>query len=141
MFKVNIEPNLKYQEKLDKAKETIKKNWKPFTIGVTLTAVTFIVTRRITMRYLPVEGTTVIIHKAIVKDGSSLYKVFNIYSDGFKQHGPSWMVRCLETGTLFRSQEHAARVMDLSKDHMSNHLNGTRHNVGGYHFERIGVAV
>lgn len=135
-----IEPK-KYQEKLDKAKELIKKNWKPFTVGVILTTVTFVVTRKvIKMRYIPIEGTNTIITKAVIKDEGRLYNVFNIYGHGFKNHGPSWMVKCKETGRLYRSQEHAAHVMGLSKEQMSAHLNGHRNNVGGYHFERQGIA-
>lgn len=131
-----IEP----KSKLDKAKEVVKKNWKPFTVGVVLTGVTFVVTRRLHVRYLYLEGTNTIIHKAVVKDGGSLYKVFNIYGPGFKNQGPSWMVRCLETKQVFKSQDHAAKVMKLSKGHLSQHLNGMRPSVGGYRFERIGIA-
>jgi len=128
-----------YQDKLDRTKEVIKKNWKPFTVGIVLTGVTLIVTRNMTMRYMRIEGTSTFIHKAVIEEGP-LYNVFNIYAPGFRNQGPSWMVRCIETGKLFRSQEHAARVMRLSEKHISAYLNGHRHNVGGYHFERIGIA-
>jgi hypothetical protein len=127
------------RSKLDKAKEVVKKYWKPVTVGVVITGVTFVVTRRISTQYLHIEGTSTFIDKAVVKEGP-LYNVFNIYGHGFKNHGPSWMVRCKETGVLFRSQEHAAKTMGLSETHLSYHVRGLRHNVGGYHFERLGVA-
>jgi len=142
MSEDDVENNRERKSKLDRTKEVVRKNWKPFTVGVgitTITIVTIIVTKRI-ISPTPLEGTNIFIDRSVVNDQASLYKVFNIYSPGFKNHGPSWMVKCLETGKLFRSQEHAVKVMGLSRDHMSNHLNGARHNVGGYHFERIGVA-
>jgi hypothetical protein len=52
MSEVEIEYNRKYKEKLDKVKEISKKNWKPFTIGVVLTGVTFIVTKRVSTRHI-----------------------------------------------------------------------------------------
>lgn len=134
-----VKHNKKESKKLDKAKKVVRNNWKPFAIGVGVTVVTLVVTKRVSVRYMPVEGTTTVIHKAIIKDGG-LFKVFNIYGPGFKNQGPSWMVKCVETGVLFRSQEHAAKVMGLSKGHISMHLNGARSSVGGYHFERFGIA-
>jgi hypothetical protein len=120
-------------------KDCIKRNWKPFTVGVVFTGIIFIVTRRFTTRYLVLNGTSTIIRKAIITDDAALYKVFNIYNLGFKNQGLSWMVKCKETGKSFASQQQAARVMGLSKHHISNHLNGSRTNVNGYHFERLGV--
>lgn len=137
----NVEHNWKHQDKLDKAKEVIKNNWKPFTVGVVFTGVTLLVTKRVvTPRFMLVEGANAVIHKAVLKDNSALYKVFNIYNIGFKNKGPSWIVKCVETGRVFASQKHAAKVMGLSKDHISNHLNGLRDHVSGYHFVRLGIA-
>lgn len=127
-------------EKLDKAKEVIKNNWKPFTIGVVLTGVTFIVTRQITMRYMRISGTSTFISRTIANEGP-LYKVFHIYAPGVKYQGPSWMITCKETGKAFRSQKHAAKVMKLSETRLSTHLNGNTAHVKGYHFERIGLGV
>ena len=121
-----------------KIKKTTKENWKPFVIGVAVTTITIVVTKRVSLRYMHINGTNTFISKTIVKDGG-LYKVFNIYSPGFKHLGPSWMVKCIETGKLFRSQDHAAKVMGLSKGHISMHLNGARSSVGGYHFVRLGI--
>ena len=128
------------REKIDKAKKVIKENWKPFTIGVVLTGVTFIVTRQITMRYMRIGGTTTFISRTIANEGP-LYKVFNIYVPGVKFQGPSWMVMCKETGKAFRSQKHAAKVMGITESTLSQHLNGMRDHVHGYHYERIGIGV
>jgi len=54
---------------------------------------------------------------------------------------PSWMVRCVETGTVFTSQESAARIMKISKSMLSTHLSGKAESVGGYHFVRVAMAI
>lgn len=102
----------------------------------------FFIGRGVGMRQMMrIGGTNVFIHKSIIKDGP-LFKVFNIYGPGFKNHGPSWMVKCKETGVVFRSQEHAARTMGLDPSSISRHLNSNPHfkNVHGYTFERFGMA-
>ena len=76
-------------------------------------------------------------HKIDIKD-TTLNMVSYISAD--RQGPPSWVVRCLETGDVFTSQRAAALAMNLAQDHLSNHLNGTRDNVNGYHFERICMA-
>jgi hypothetical protein len=62
------------------------------------------------------------------------------YISANRQGPPSWVVRCKETGEVFTSQRAAALAMELAQDHISNHLNGSRDNVNGYHFERICMA-
>lgn len=62
------------------------------------------------------------------------------YISSNRQGGPSWVVRCLETGKIFTSQRAAASGMDLSAANISQHLNGVRDNVNGYTFERICMA-
>jgi hypothetical protein len=53
---------------------------------------------------------------------------------------PSWVIRCLETNELFMSQAQAAFEMELLPCEISNHLNGLRDDVRGFHFERICMA-
>jgi hypothetical protein len=53
---------------------------------------------------------------------------------------PSWVVRCLETNTIFTSQAQAALEMELLAYEISRHLNGLRDDVRGFHFERICMA-
>jgi hypothetical protein len=57
-----------------------------------------------------------------------------------RQGPPSWVVRCIETGSIFPSQNNAASQMNLSAAHISEHLNGVRDHVNGYTFERICLA-
>jgi hypothetical protein len=134
--------NLKHRvvKKYEQIKAHVRRHPKTYYIGsmIVVAGVTFLVTKRVSTRYLRIEGTNVFIHKGVVKEGP-LYNVFNIYAHGFKNRGPSWMVECKETKVLFRSQEHCAKVMKLSEKHLSQHLNGARHNVAGYHFERKGM--
>lgn len=53
---------------------------------------------------------------------------------------PSWVVRCKETGNIFKSQNEAAGTMSISSSELSKHLNGVMDDVRGYHFERICMA-
>lgn len=54
-----------------------------------------------------------------------------------RQGPPSWVVRCLETGEVFSSQNKAAEALGVSKQDISLSLNGIKDNAGGLHFERI----
>lgn len=127
-------------ERLARAKEVIRTNWKPFTVGIVFTGVTFIVTKQLTMRYMRISGSSTLVSKTVANHGP-LYKVFQIYTPGVKFQGPSWMVTCKETGKVFRSQANAAKVMKISPTMLSTHLNGKAGSAGGYHFERFGMAV
>lgn len=130
--------------RLEKVKEVVKKiDWKSFAVGVVVTGVTIAVTKRFGMRmnYTHIEGTNTFVHKAALKDNSTFYKVFNIYSPGFKNHGPSWMIRCVETGRGFSSYTHAAKVMNVPKEQFTAYFAGKRSSVAGKHFVKLGVGV
>jgi hypothetical protein len=53
---------------------------------------------------------------------------------------PSWVVRCIETGGIFSSQNSCANEMGLATNELSQHLNGLREHVKDFHFERICMA-
>ena len=57
-----------------------------------------------------------------------------------RQGPPSWVVRCIETGEVFSSQNKAAEVLGISKQDLSKHLNKTMDTADGLHFERICMA-
>ena len=127
MSENEIEPTEEVVSKLDKFKDVAKRNWKPFTVAVVGTGVTLIVTKRVTTRYM---GYYTMPLDKYIKE---------IYLPNLRRIlGPNWkgMVRCVENGRVFFSAEEAAKKMNLSKQHMSQHLSGKRHNVGGYHFTR-----
>jgi len=133
-----IEP----ESRLDKAKEIVKKNWKPFTVGVVLTGATLIVAKRLTTYSVLIDNTgkTVRISKRAANSGM-FYKVFNIYTPGFKHLGPSWMIINETTGKSFRSITMAAKEMGISPATLSQHLNGHRDHVYGHRYKKIGIAV
>jgi hypothetical protein len=136
MSEVKIEYNRKYKEKLDKVKEISKRNWKPFTIGVVLTGVTFIVTKRVSTRHI---NTTVMrIHKMTIKDC-----VFYIQTYARKQGPPSYVIRCIETGEIFTSQAEACRQLGIDPSRLSRHLNGHKgyETILGNGYKRAAVAV
>ena len=78
------------------------------------------------------RGISVLGKKVVMNDVS--YIVSN------RQGPPSWVVRCVETGGIFSSQNSAAREMGLSTAELSKHLNGLMDTVRGYTFERICMA-
>lgn len=50
---------------------------------------------------------------------------------------PGYLVKCIETGETFASQNRAAELLKLSAANLSQHLNGRIPHVNGLHFERI----
>ena len=50
---------------------------------------------------------------------------------------PGYLVRCLETGRVFPSQDAAARSIGAYPSILSSHLQGKHSDVFGLHFERI----
>jgi hypothetical protein len=65
----------------------------------------------------------------------------NIVTTIHKQNrgNPGYITKCLDTGELFETQGDAARIMGVSKNVLSAHLNGKFPDVDGLHFERLGV--
>lgn len=57
-----------------------------------------------------------------------------------RQGPPSWVVRCLETGDVFSSQNKAAKALGISTTDISCQLNGIKPDINGLHFERICIA-
>jgi hypothetical protein len=48
------------------------------------------------------------------------------------------VIRCIQTGELFGSQERASGVMGIDAGNLSKHLQGKIPHVGGYTFENLG---
>lgn len=53
---------------------------------------------------------------------------------------PGNIVKCIETGELFGSQNHAAAANGMSRSMLSQHLNGKTEAAKGLHFEKLGEA-
>ena len=79
------------------------------------------------------RGISVLADRSVVTNNVS-------YISSRRQGGPSWVIRCIETGKIFTSQLNAANEMNLSSSEISKHLNGIMNDVRGYHFERICIA-
>lgn len=79
------------------------------------------------------------VHRAIVK-GTKVKGLRMRRSDGdfvlsAKAGGAGCRkVRCVENGMIFLTQTDASRVMELPRSKISEHLNGKRPDVKGYHF-------
>jgi len=107
--------------------------------GVVVAGITTIIMRSVALQHIgvsigePAGGAIGVAGKNVVMNNVSL-----ISSN--RKGSPGWVVRCIETGLVFTSQKKAAIGMNLSQAHLSNHLNGVRDNVSGYHFERICMA-
>lgn len=54
---------------------------------------------------------------------------------------PGNIVKNLETGELFASQNRAAAMNGINKGEMSKHLRGLQESINGLHFEKLGEAV
>lgn len=62
MSESEVENDQEEQEtrpKFDRTKKFVKKHWLPITVGVVCITVTYIVTRRVTLRGLPIEGISI----------------------------------------------------------------------------------
>ena len=53
---------------------------------------------------------------------------------------PGNVVRCVETGEVFASQNRAANALGLTPTDVAQQLNGWRQHAHGYTFERLGEA-
>ena len=66
--------------------------------------------------------------------------VLNYTVEANRQGPPSWVVRCIETGDVFSSQNKAAEELGISSTNISYQLNGIKPDINGLHFERICMA-
>lgn len=53
---------------------------------------------------------------------------------------PGNIVKCLETGEVFASQNRAADLLGVSRTSLSNRLKGLSESASGFHFEKLGEA-
>lgn len=54
---------------------------------------------------------------------------------------PGNMIKCLETGEVFASQNRAANAMSLNPSEVSKVVRGLKDSAGGYHFENLGLVI
>jgi hypothetical protein len=124
------------QPNFERIKKHVKKHKVAYSVGgvVVIAATSFVVGRYVGMRFGPNAWLNA--KKIVIKENIFLIQTYERWTGP-----PSWMVRCTETNTPFLSQTAAAREMGLDVSTLSRHLNGHTAHVGGYHFERIAMAV
>lgn len=122
-----------FKDRYEKVKLHLRENKKYYFIGAgcfvagATTVLVFrradIVTKNVSLlSYKPVQSNTVIVSLA-------------------RRGHPGNLVRCVETGEVFASQNRAAQALGLGAGNLANHLNAKLPHVKGLHFERMGEAV
>lgn len=83
--------------------------------------------------------------KQVVDSFKIQYKTVttNVVTANLTRRGhPGYIVKCVETGEMFASQNRAAEAFrSVTPANLSQHLNGRMSHAGGMHFERIGEAI
>lgn len=127
-------PELKKNEKLEKIKETIKNNWKPFTVGVVLTGATLIVARRVCLHNITLEGMKASNVGVINYKIDQSITAVTLRSEIGR---PPYLIHDKTTDLYYGSQTAIANVLNASNSTVSRHLNGLRDHVSGHILERI----
>lgn len=133
-----LEANAKYQ----KLKLHLQENKKVYLAGAggaTFAGITCLIMRGVASQSIS-HDTVVATEGAIGVLGKKIVMRNVSFISANRQGPPSWVVRCLETDAIAASQASIAHAMGLSPSHLSQHLNGVRDHVSGYHFERICLA-
>jgi hypothetical protein len=139
-----VEQNEESEGKLDRFKAHIKRNQVKYAFGagIVVTVGIYVVTKRVTVRYMPVriEGTNLLMNRVLFKK-SAMYHITNVF--GAPVNRLSIVVKCVETGVEKNSLAAMAREMGISKSALSQHLNfpDMHPSVQGYHFKKLGYAV
>jgi hypothetical protein len=90
-------------------------------------------------------GLTIGIRQIVVTDVANVKwhspTINNIIASVERRGHPGNVIRCNETGEIFASQNHAAKLMGLNPGSLSSHLSGKYDHANGYTFEKLGEAV
>jgi hypothetical protein len=84
-----------------------------------------------------VKNQVRLINLNIGKDNSIVNNITNVTNVVRRGHAGN-IVRCVETGEIFASQNRAADLLDISRTALSQHLKGAKDDVNGMHFEKVG---
>ena len=122
--------------------DKIKTHWEKYkqtyiTVGVgVVVGVTIFIVARKTAPTLNIGKSAVVTDvKQFVIKGDLNYTITSN-----RQGSPSWVVRCIETGDVFSSQNEAAKTLGINTSILSKQLNGLTESINGLHFERICMA-
>ena len=134
-----FEPKQKVNLMFDRVKQHVREHKEAYVVGLIATGTCLImrdiVSQSINRDVIVVAGRDAIVARKKI----AMHNVSFISAD--RQGPPSWVVRCLETGDVFKSQRTAARELNVTPSNLSRHLNGLQDTAQGLHFERIAMAV
>ena len=143
MPKMEIEHKIN-QEQLDKVKDTVKRNWKPFAAGFVFAGITCVIMRG---RIEPLAlrggsiGSLALSGDLNIRPLAFLSKQTNNIFVTIKQEigRPPYLIHDITSDLWYGSQSKAAKALGVSNSHMSNHLNGLLSHVDGHILERVPI--
>lgn len=157
MSEDKIEPTEEVESRVDKLKDVVKRNWKPYCMGagtvigiVVIAGVTCYFTRG---RKIVILSKMPLLGEIIPSEGRNLtIKQLGIFNKGTfhitNNHGApvqrfSRMIECVETGRMTPTVVEMAAEMDVSASHITKHLGypSMYPSVKGYHFKHRGYVV
>jgi hypothetical protein len=126
---------------IDSIKVHVGKHKIAYSVGtiVVIAGITCVIMRGVASQYIS-RGISVTADRGISVIGKNVVMKNVSYISSNRMGAPSWVVRCRETGEIFRAQRAAAIGMGLPESEISKHLNGVMDNVRGFTFERICLA-
>ena len=137
MSEDKVEKKQEKSGKLDRTKKVVKKYWIPITIGVVCITVTYIVTRRVTLRNMPevIEGVSIDFFNKPTHDlvEVAIPKVFN-GMQGKAVFNP-------KTRVGYFSQRLAAQAHEVTDAIVSDHLQGVYPDVKGETLQRANFRI
>lgn len=110
----------------------LKRNKWKYIVGVLLIIIGFLI-----FYILRIRPSTTIINNLISTTNSPNAVITFLERRGH----PGFVVKCLETGEVFASQNRCASLLGINPADLSKHLRGLKVHAGGLHFERLGEAV
>jgi len=125
------------EKKLDKVKQHFKRNSKLYLgigIGVGVTLIGGAIFAKTPSGQAAIKNVVAMNWKPTVNNTL-------VYTEGLERRGhPGYIVKCIETGEVFASQQRASDLLNLNPSDLSKHLNGESNHVKGLTFERLGEA-
>ena len=120
------------KERIERAKKHLKDNKKIYLIGAGGLVVGVVVGFVSSGKAIQIVDSFNIKYKSPTTN--------TVIAELVRRGHPGNLIRCVETGEVFASQQRAAEVLDVNPGNLSRHLNGKLASVNGKTFELIGEA-